>query len=311
MKRIPVFGARSTADQVLAGIDLTGKRYLVTGGASGIGLQTASALAANGAHVIVMARTMDGARRACAEIGYHCSPVQCDLGDLDSVSAAAAEVHRFKVPLDAIVANAGIANLETLTLLNGVEQQFFVNHIGHFALVNELTSLLRDGTGRVVIVSSGVAGAHAADSGIMFDNLAGQRFYEADLFYRQSKFANALYSKEMSRRLQSRGIAVNAVDPGAVRGTAIARRLGLARRLGQWVTRPLRRSPAQGAATAALLAASPNAAGVSGEYWRYCNIASSNSLLDDTELAARLWTISEEIVAQHRASRVRLLAQAA
>jgi WW domain-containing oxidoreductase len=309
--RKSVFGARSTADQVLAGIDLTGKHFVVTGCTSGIGLNTAGALAANGAHVIAMARTLDGARRTCQEIGYNCSPVECDLGDLDSVDAAAAEVRRLQVPLDAIVANAGIANLDALSLRYGIEQQFLVNHIGHFALVNDLTSLLRDGTGRVVIVSSAAAGAHGAARGIMFDNLAGQRFYKPNLFYQQSKFANGLYSRELSRRLAARGIAVNTADPGAVRGTAIAKHSSLARRLAQFAARPFRRSAAQGAATLALLAASPNTSGVSGEYWRDCNVAPGNPLLDDPQLALRLWDLSEQITAQQRATRSPALSRAA
>lgn len=310
MRKSAVFGARSTADQVLAGIDLTGKHFLVTGSTSGIGLQTASALAANGGHVIVMARTLDGARRTCQEIGYNCSPVECDLGEFASVTAAAAAVRQLQVPLDAIVANAGIANLGALSTRYGVEQQFLVNHLGHFALVNDLASLLREGTGRVVIVSSGAARARAA-GGIMFDNLAGQRFYKPDVFYRQSKLANALYSKELSRRLQARGVAVNTADPGVVRGTGIAKHSSLARRLARFTARPFRRSPAQGAATIALLAASPNAEGVSGEYWRDCKIASGNALLDDSELALRLWTLSEEIIAQQCGTRTRALARAA
>lgn len=311
MRKSRVFGARSTADQVLAGIDLTGKHFLVTGGASGIGLQTASALAANGGHVIVIARTLDGAREACREIGYNCTPLQCDLGDLDAVIAAAADVHRLQVPLDAIIANAGVANLAMLSLRSGFEQQFFVNHVGHFALLNELAGLLRDGTGRVVIVSSSIAGAGSGAEGIMFDNLAGQRFYEPGLFYRQSKLASGIFSKELSRRLRSRGVAVNCADPGAVRGTSIARHSGAGRRLAHFAAGLLHRSPAQGAATQALLAASPDAAGVSGEYWRDCKVAPGHTLLDDPELAVRLWALSEGIIARHRASRTRLLAQAA
>ena len=311
MKRSPVFGARSTADQVLAGIDLTGKHYLVTGGASGIGLQTASALAANGGHVIVVARVLDDARRACAAIGYNCSPVQCDLGDLDSVMAAAAEVQGFKVRLDAIVANAAVAGLESLSVRSGVERHFLVNHVGHFALIAEMAGLLRDGTGRIVVVSSSAADIRAAHGGIMFDNLAGQRFYDADIFYAQSKFANALYSKELSRRLQSRGVAVNSVDPGAVRGTALTKHSGLLSRLGHLLVHPFRRTPAQGAATSVLLAASPNASAVSGEFWRHCKIASGNAMLNDAELAQRLWNLSEEIVAHHRALSASPLANAA
>jgi len=311
MKKSDVFGARSTADEVLAGIDLTGKRYLVTGAASGLGLQVASALAANGGHVIVTSRTLDRARRACQEIGYHCSPLQCDLGDLDDVAAATAAVHRLDVPLDAIIAHATIAPPETLSLRNGIEAQFFVNHIGHFALINELTDLLRDGAGRVVIVSSSVAGANPAKGTIMFDNLAGQRFYEARRFHRQSALANALYAKELSRRLSTRSSGVNCVDPGKVRPTATARHRSIVRRLAQFAARPFLRSPAQGAATSSLLAASPNVAGVSGEHWRYCKVATSNPLIEDRELALRLWDVCAEIVAHYRASRTGLMAHAA
>jgi WW domain-containing oxidoreductase len=215
------------------------------------------------------------------------------------------------VPLDGIVANAGIANLGSLSIRHGVEQQFAVNHLGHFALVNDLASLLREGTGRVVVVSSSAAGARAAADGIMFDNLAGQRFYKPDVFYRHSKLANALYAKELSRRLGPRGIAVNTADPGAVRGTAIANHASLARRLARLAAWPLRRSPAQGAATVALLAASPNAAGVSGQYWRDCKMAPGNPLLDDADLGLRLWGLSEAIIAQQRGRPRRALARAA
>ena len=311
MKKSDAFGARSTADEVLAGIDLTGKRYLVTGGTSGLGLQVASALAANGGHVVVTARTFDRARRACEEIGYHCSPLQCDLGDLDGIAAATAAVHGLGGPLDAIIAHAAIAPPETLSLRNGVEAQFFVNHVGHFALINDLTDLLRDGAGRVVIVSSSVAGANAARGGIMFDNLAGERFYEAQLFHRQSALANALYAKELSRRLSSRSVAVNCVDPGTVRPTARSRHWSVVRRLLQFAARPFLRSPAQGAATSSLLAASPDVAGVSGEHWRFCKVAPSNPLIEDRELAVRLWDLCADIVARHRVLRAGMMAHAA
>lgn len=311
MRKSNAFGAHSTADEVLAGIDLTGKRYLVTGAASGLGLQVANALAANGGHVIVTARTLDRARRACQEIGYQCSPLQCDLGDLDGVAAATAAVHRLDVPLDAIIAHAAIAPPETLSLRNGIEAQFFVNHIGHFALINELTDLLRDGAGRVVIVSNSVAGAKPVKGGIMFDNLAGERFYEAQRFHRQSKLANALYAKELSRRLKTRGIAVNCVDPGKVRPTTMAKQWSIVRRLAQLAARPFLRSPAQGAATSSLLAASPSVAGLSGEHWRYCKVEPGNPLIEDRELASRLWDICADIVARPRGARIGLLAHAA
>jgi hypothetical protein len=193
---------------------------------------------------------------------------------------------------------------ETLALRHGTEQQFFVNHIGHFALVSELAGLLRDGSGRVVILSGSAAGAGAPGAGIMFDNLAGQRFYKPEFFEQQSKFANALYAKELSRRLKSRSVAVNSVDPGTI-GVAKGRS-SLAWRLAQFAARPFQRSPAQGAATLVLLAASPSTAGVSGQYWRHCKVVPGNALLEDTEMSARLWNLSEGIIAQHRASRAPL-----
>src|SRR5580658_7042997 len=151
MAELIPFGARSTADQVLAGIDLTGKRMVVTGCNSGIGFQTMSALGANGAHVIGLARSLSDARAACEAAGPSSTPVACDLADLDSVAAAAETIRGLHGPLDAIVANAGIANLPALQTKYGVELQFLVNHIGHFALVNGLLDLVRDGSGRIVI----------------------------------------------------------------------------------------------------------------------------------------------------------------
>jgi len=311
MTQTTTFGPRSTADRVLAGIDLTGKHILVTGCNSGIGFETTSALAANGAHVIAAAPTLQEAARACQEVGYHCSPVECDLGDLDSIAAAAEAVRRLQLPLDAIIANAGVANLPSARVRYGVEEHFRVNHVGHFALVNDLAGNLRDASGRIVIVTSRAAGVRGGPDGIMFDNLAGQRFYHPAMFHAQSKLANALYAKELSRRLQPRGIAVNAVNPGEVRGTGLGRYWGLGRRLGRLAALPFSRTPAQGAATIALLAGSPNVSGITGEYWQDCAIARANPVLDDGAMAVRLWNTSEAIIAAHRPSRLQALARAA
>src|SRR6266481_2427068 len=212
-------GVRSTANQVLAGIDLTGKCILVTGCNSGIGFETISALAANGARVIGLARSWTRAKDACAKVGPRTIPIACDLADLDSVGAAAKAIRDLQVPLDAIIANAGIGSPSTLQTRYGVELQFLVNHIGHFSLVNQLTDLVRDGTGRIVIVSSSAGVNQAPAEGIMFDNLDGHRFYKPFTFYGQSKLANALFAKELARRLSARGIAVNSIHPGATRGT--------------------------------------------------------------------------------------------
>ncbi len=305
------FGARATADQVLAGIDLTGKSIVVTGCNSGIGLATMSALAANGARVIGLARLAQDARAACVEVGPTCIPVACDLADLDSVAAAAAAIRALQTPLDAIVANAGIANLPNLQTKYGVELQFLVNHVGHFALVNEIESLVRDGTGRIVIVSSSAGITQAPPEGIMFDNLDGSRFYKPLTFYGQSKLANALFAKELSRRLNSRGIAVNSLHPGAVRGTGLNRHLTLPLKIVQSAARWFMKSAARGAATAALLAANPGVRGISGEFWAKCRIAKGNPLLEDIGLARRLWEVSQDIVTRYGPSPVKSLQAAA
>lgn len=123
----------------------------------------------------------------------------------------------------------------------------------------------------------------------MFDNLDGRQFYDPSIFYAQSKLANALYAKELSRRLAARGIAVNSADPGAAR-TRI--RTG-------FFTRLFAKSAARAAATQALLAASPAVSGITGEYWSNCEVTQGNALLQDTSLAQRLWDVSQEILARH------------
>jgi WW domain-containing oxidoreductase len=296
-----LFSRRSTADQVLAGIDLSGKRIVVTGCNTGIGFQTMNAFAANGATVIGLARTIESASKACALASPLCIPVACELTDLESIAGAVRVIRAIEAPLDAIVANAGVANLTTLDTRYGVEMQFLANHIGHFALVNGIAGLLRDKGGRAVIVSSGAAVSAAPGEGIMFDNLDGRRFYEPSAFYAQSKLANALFAKELSRRLSGRGITVNSADPGAARTRINA----------GWFNRLFAKSPAQAAATQALLAASPRTAGITGEFWSDCAVSPGSPLLEDLVLARRLWDVSDEIIARASPSGERSLLRAA
>jgi len=295
-------GARSTANQVLAGIDLTRRCIVVTGCTSGIGFETMNALAANGAHVIGLAKSWVRAKEACDKVGLCTTPVACDLADLDSIAAAAEIIGSFRVPLDAIITNAGIAYPSTLKTRYGIELQFLVNHIGHFSLVNQLIDLVRKGTGRIVIVSSSASVIHAPPEGIMFDNLDGHRFYDPTAFYGQSKLAVALYAKELSRRLHELGIAVNSLHPGATRGTGLHRNLRTPARVALSTVQLFMKSPGQGAATQALLAASPQVSGITGEYWSDCQIAVGNPLLNDSNLAKHLWNVSTEIVAANSTS---------
>jgi WW domain-containing oxidoreductase len=306
-----LFGSRSTADKVLAGIDLTGKWIVVTGCSSGIGFETMNALAANGAHVIGLARTLAHATLACGKAGPFCTPVACDLADLESVAAATAAIRALESPLDAIVANAGIANLPSLLTRYGIELQFLVNHVGHFALVSALSVQVRSGSGRIVIVSSRASINRAPPEGIMFDNLDGRRFYDPAMFYGQSKLANALFAKELSRRLSDRGIAVNSLDPGATRGTGIDRNLGPPSKILRSAAKAFARPAQRGAATQALLAASPSVGGISGEYWSNCQIAKGNPLLQNAELAGHLWDVTADIVARHGTSTASAMREAA
>jgi WW domain-containing oxidoreductase len=289
-------GARSTANQVLAGVDLTRKWILVTGCDEEIGFETMNALAANGAHVFGLASSLASAKSACDQIGPRATPVACDLADLDSVAAAAEMLRDLQVSLDAIIANAEVANPPTLRRRYGVELQFLANHIGHFSLVNQLLDLVRNGAGRIVFVSSSASVMQAPPDGIMFDNLDGHRSYDPLTFYGQSKFAVALYAKELSRRLRRRGIAVNSLHPGATKSTDLRQDLLLPLRLVRSTVQLFMRSASQRAATAALLAASPCVAGITGEYWSDCQVAEGNPLLNDAKLAQRLWLVSMQIV---------------
>jgi WW domain-containing oxidoreductase len=135
----------------------------------------------------------------------------------------------------------------------------------------------------------------------MFDNLDGHRFYKASTFYGQSKLANALYAKELSRRLSGRGIAVNSVDPGAAR-TRLSK---------GFFAHLLAKPAAQAAATQAFVAANPQAAGITGQYWSDCRISEGSPLLQDAVLARRLWDVSEEIIARRSSREQRALLQAA
>jgi WW domain-containing oxidoreductase len=289
-------GARSTANQVLAGVDLTRRWILVTGCDEEIGFETMNALAANGAHVFGLASSLVSAKNACDQIGPRATPVACDLADLESVAAAAETIRGLQVSLDAIIANAEAPMPSTLRTRYGVELQFLGNHIGHFALVNQLLEFVRNGTGRIVIASNSASVIQAPPDGIMFDNLDGRRFYDPMTFYGQSKFAVALYAKELSRRLRRRAIAVNSLHPGSTKRAGVHLDLLLPLRAVRSTVQLFMKSAGQRAATGALLAASPSVTGITGEYWSDCRIAEGNPLLNNGELAKRLWQVSMQIV---------------
>ena len=288
------FGYNSTAEQVTEGLSLAGKTVLVTGCASGIGQEICRALSLRGAHVIGAARALDSASRACVKWPGEGTPVACDLADLDSVRACVASVRALGRPLDAIIGCAGVMALQQLRQILGVEAQFFTNHIGHFALVTGLLNDLSD-DGRVVMLSSS-AHRSAPPEGIAFNDLGGEKRYAPWQAYGQSKLANLLFAVELNRRFAGTGKTAYAVHPGVIR-TGLARHMGFGMRASIAVFAPLLfKTAAQGAATPVFASVHPAARSLAGQYLADCNLAEARKEVYSSELAARLWAVSEELV---------------
>ncbi|HEY7632862.1 MAG TPA: SDR family NAD(P)-dependent oxidoreductase [Thermoleophilaceae bacterium] len=263
------FGFETTAAEVVDGVDLSGKRAIVTGGASGIGVETARALAGAGAEVTLAVRNTRAGEEVAADIRdtantdlVHVAPLE--LIDLDSIDAFASA---WDGPLDILVNNAGVMAIQELTRdPRGYEMQFATNHLGHFALTLGLHDALARADGaRIVSVSSS---GHLR-SPVIFDDLH-YRFRDYDPFgaYGQSKTANVLFAVEASRRWADDGIVANALMPGGI-ATALQRHVGGAEYVARAASeRGVRlKTTEQGAATSVLLAASPLVEGVSGRYF--------------------------------------------
>jgi NAD(P)-dependent dehydrogenase (short-subunit alcohol dehydrogenase family) len=286
------FGFASTATEVVQGIDLSGKRAIVTGGSSGIGVETARALA--GADIT--------ATTGNSEIHVR----RLDLADQASVAAF---VRSWSGPLHIVVNNAGVMGLPDLQLTpEGWEMQFATNHLGHFALAHGLhDALAAAGAARIVSLSSE---AHLR-SPVVFDDVNfTSRPYDPFLAYSQSKTANALFAVEAARRWRGDGITANAVHPGAIQATNLARHLDPA------VLADLVASSSysyktleQGAATSVLVATSPQLEGVTGHYFADCNEAPVIDPKDedsrgfgvaayalDPDNAKRLWQMSLDLI---------------
>jgi WW domain-containing oxidoreductase len=303
MPRSIPFGSRSTADQVLAGVDLTRRRMVVVGCNRGIGFEAMKSLVANGAHVIGLARTLEHARAACAEAGAPSTPIACDLADLASIDSAADSICDLSGPLDAIVTNTDPTDLPVMAGNYGIELRFIAEYLGLFALVNRLTDRVRSSSGRIVMMSGDVTLNQPPTTTVTLDDLEARRFYEPLVSYGQAESAKTIYAKELSRRLASRSVSVNSFDSGFVGGAGFDRHHGWTRRLIYSVGRLFMKSAAQGAATAALLAASPLVAGISGECWSNCKITRGNPALADDILAKRFWETSEQTIAAIRMTR--------
>jgi NAD(P)-dependent dehydrogenase (short-subunit alcohol dehydrogenase family) len=291
------FGPDATAEQVTEGIDLSAKTIVVTGCNSGIGLETMRVLALRGAHVVGTARTLERGQEACAGVRGKATPVVLELSNFDSVVECAAAIRALQTPIDALVCNAGVLQME-LQQVRGMEMQFVVNHLGHFILVNRLLDrVVAAPQGRVVVVGS-MAHAQTPPGGIQFDNLSGQGWERQA--YGHSKLANGLFSFELAKRLQGTRATSNSLHPGVV-ATNIMRNLNVAppagggNRGGGGGGGFAFEAPAQGAATSCYLASHPSLAGVTGLYFVDCNPAEPSALQKDAALAARLWQVSEEL----------------
>ncbi len=290
------FGYGSTAEVVTQGIALKGRNILVTGSTSGLGLETVRVLAQRGARVFATGRTKEKAAAACDRVPGVIVPVECELSTPSSVRGCVAFLKAEGVKLDVIIANAGIMALPELKQAHGYELQFFTNHIGHFLLITELLSELKEDA-RVVVLSSG-AHKGAPKAGIEFDNLSGERGYKAWQAYGQSKLANLLFAKQLAKRLAGTKLTANALHPGVIK-TELSRNTSPVVRLALGAASPIAlKSVAEGAATQCYVATRPELAGVSGEYFSDCNIAKPSDLATDSALAEKLWEESERIVAK-------------
>jgi NAD(P)-dependent dehydrogenase (short-subunit alcohol dehydrogenase family) len=295
------FGFRSTAAEVVQGVDLTGKRAIVTGAASGIGIETARALVNAGADVTLAVRRPDAAEVVAAELrsaGKGKVKVrEIDLSDLASVGVF---VSRWDAPLHILVNNAGIMALPNREVTpQGWEMQFVTNFLGHFALTSGLHGALAAADGaRVVSVSSN---AHLLGP-VVFDDLHFNfRPYEPFAAYAQSKTACVLLAVEMTRLWADDRIFANALNPGAI-ATGLQRHTG-----GMKTPVERRKTPEQGAATSVLLAASSLLDGIGGRYFEDCaeapvvekRTAGSGGVAPyalDSDNARRLWETSAQMI---------------
>jgi NAD(P)-dependent dehydrogenase (short-subunit alcohol dehydrogenase family) len=306
---ITPFDAESTAAQVIEGIDLTGKRTIVTGGASGIGVETARALASAGAEVTLAVRNIETGDRTAAELIASTGNKQILVAPLDLADQAsvAAFVATWDGPLDILINNAGVMASPLMRTPQGWEMQFATNHLGHFALATGLHSALaRVGNARVVSVSSS---AHHRSPVVFEDIHFERREYEPWSAYGQSKTANVLFAVEATKQWASDGITVNALMPGGIR-TNLQRyvseeeldrlRAAAGGAAARWKT------PEQGAATSILVATSPLLDGIGGRYFEDCNEALVGELSARNgvaayalapDAAARLWQVSVDTLA--------------
>lgn len=301
------FGADTTTDEVLEGVDLTGRTAMVTGATTGIGAETARSLAAAGAHVVLAARSADKGERAMTAIAEAVPRsslewVPLELTSLESVRECAAQVSGRHDALHLLINNAGVMYTPFERTAEGFELQFGTNHVGHFLLTNLLVPLLTAGApARVVNLSSG---GHVS-SGIVWDDPNYERRpYDKFEAYGQSKTANILFSVELDRRLRHQGVRAYAVHPGMI-ATELSRHmtrddlaeLKARAASGSSGGLPAFKSVPAGAATSVWAATAPELSERGGIYLADCGVTDQHAAWAlDPDGAARLWEMTERLV---------------
>ncbi|MGO4167802.1 SDR family NAD(P)-dependent oxidoreductase [Novosphingobium sp. YAF33] len=316
------FGETSTADEVLGGIDLRGKRVLVTGASAGIGIETCRALVAHGAEVVGAVRDLAKAERATQQVhaaaetgGGSFSLVELDLASLASVRACVDGLNEAGQPFDIVIANAGVMAPPFGQTADGFETQFGTNHLGHFVLVNRIAPLLREG-GRLVNLSSA---GHRYGNVDLEDPNFERGDYDPWLGYGRSKTANILFAVEFDRRHRDRGIRAVAVHPGVIWDTELSRHMtqdekeALVASIGASLEAAgasalVYKSIPQGAATTLWSAVVAEPSQIGGRYCEDCRVAEvqeSEGLRGgvqpyalDPDNAKALWAKSEEMVGE-------------
>lgn len=304
------FDAHSTTDEVLAGINLTGKRVLVTGVSAGLGIETARALVAHGAEVVGTARNLDKARTALQALSLSIDLVECDLASLANVRRCAQELIAAYDGFDVLIANAGVMNAPFSLTEDGFETQFGTNHLGHFVLINRLAGHVRS-PGRIVLLSSSAHGAADVD---LEDPNYTRGGYDPFTAYGRSKTANALTAVALDARLKARGVRATALHPGGIMTELL--RHTTPDMLGEMAARSARaanpdgdlpavKSVPQGAATTVWAGFVAPAEEIGGRYCEDCQvaeIATSGSGVRpyavDPERAKQLWRLSEQMVGE-------------
>ena len=277
--------------------DMHGRTVLVTGGTGGIGLATATGLASLGARVGIVGRTAERGAGAASAIRRSVPSAEVDVFSADlseqaQVRRVAGEVRAAYPRLHVLVNNVGGYWAHRHVTADGLEHTFALNHLAPFLLTHELRDLLEaSAPSRIVTVSSGAQAMGRID----LDDLQGERAYNGQRAYNQSKLANVLFTYELARRLEGTGVTATTLHPGVVRTAFGAEDSGGVMRLMIPVARRFMKSPEQGAATSVYLASSPEVEGVTGTYFANRRPKRSARASYDNELARRLWEVSAEL----------------